>query len=176
MLKGQRISIEDHERAIELTKRAGLQILGTFVVGVPTETRAEMEDTEKFIRKHLKDMYRYQAFILKPYPGTEFFRVCVERGLLKPDYFANLEAITGDYGFELGKVTFNDCVPAEDIIAMKSMLDTLSLTKICPWEYMRWGLHNFTRNPRRFLDGIAWVWYNLAQRPKRQPKPVPDPR
>lgn len=68
--------------------RFGIQPKGFFVLGFPGETRAQIEDTVRFIGE-LKDMGVTEAgiFQFKPYPGTEEFALLVaELSYLKRTY------------------------------------------------------------------------------------------
>ncbi len=68
------------EKAVETTKRAGLNTLASFILGVPGETRAMIKDTIKFARK-LNPKYA-QFTLCTPYPGTRLFELAKEKGML----------------------------------------------------------------------------------------------
>ena len=73
-------SNHDVIRAIDTAHSYGLKV-GTFnLVGIPGETRKEFRETVRLNRLCRPDYFMLSVFF--PYPGTELYRVCRERGLL----------------------------------------------------------------------------------------------
>jgi len=79
-LKGEKISIDDNLRAIQILKNHKISIRGTFIIGSPGEGHKEIMDTYEFISKNPIDLF--DVFILTPYPGTPIWKEAVERGIL----------------------------------------------------------------------------------------------
>ncbi len=77
---GKSTTLARIEKAVETTKRAGLNTLASFILGVPGETRAMIKDTIKFARK-LNPKYA-QFTLCTPYPGTRLFELAKEKGML----------------------------------------------------------------------------------------------
>ncbi len=77
---GKSTTLARIEKAVETTKRAGLNTRASFILGVPGETRAMIKDTIKFARK-LNPKYA-QFTLCTPYPGTRLFELAKEKGLL----------------------------------------------------------------------------------------------
>ena len=65
------IKLEDSENATKLAKKAGLEISGFFMFGLPGETKKTMEDTINFACKLNPDMAK--TTILVPFPSTPVF-------------------------------------------------------------------------------------------------------
>ena len=89
-------TVEDNLRAAELVKKAGLQIYGFFLVGLPWENKEHLADTKKHIFEIDSDFI--ELHIAVPYYGTELYDMVKEEGLLKApiigqNYFE--EATTG---------------------------------------------------------------------------------
>ncbi|MBI2217909.1 MAG: hopanoid biosynthesis associated radical SAM protein HpnJ [Candidatus Rokubacteria bacterium] len=61
-------------------KRLGIKIHGTFVMGLPGETRETIEETIRFAREIDPDTL--QVSLAAPYPGTELHREALARGWL----------------------------------------------------------------------------------------------
>jgi hopanoid biosynthesis associated radical SAM protein HpnJ len=61
----------------------GITIHGTFILGLPGETRETIEETIRFARDI--DPHTLQVSIAAPYPGTEMHRQAVENGWLPED-------------------------------------------------------------------------------------------
>ena len=79
--KGTRI-----DRAVEFMRdchRLGILVHGTFIVGLPGETRASIEQTIDFAKAI--DPYSLQVSLAAPYPGTELYRQAQERGWIPPE-------------------------------------------------------------------------------------------
>jgi radical SAM superfamily enzyme YgiQ (UPF0313 family) len=77
MKKGQRA-----ERAFEaaaVCRRNGLKVHGFFVIGMPWETRATLEETFRFARRLNPDFFDFN--IAYPLPGTEFYEIVERDGL-----------------------------------------------------------------------------------------------
>jgi len=72
------------DRAREFTRNAkslGIVIHGTFVMGLPGETRETIEATIRFARDI--DPHTIQVSLAAPYPGTELYREAQARGWLE---------------------------------------------------------------------------------------------
>ena len=81
---------------IELMNKVGFQPIGFFILGFPTETREEMQETINFAMS-LK-LYRAAFTCLIPLPGTEIFNALVASNELAPDFdFSNLTTDTVNY-------------------------------------------------------------------------------
>jgi hopanoid biosynthesis associated radical SAM protein HpnJ len=71
------------DRAREFTRNAralGITIHGTFIMGLPGETRETIEDTIRFAQEI--DPHTLQVSLAAPYPGTALFRQAQEQGWL----------------------------------------------------------------------------------------------
>src|SRR2546423_9010265 len=74
------------DRAREFTKHAralGIAIHGTFILGLPGETRETIEETITFARQIDPDSL--QVSLAAPYPGTALYQEALERGWLERD-------------------------------------------------------------------------------------------
>jgi len=78
MKKG--LTKEKIREKVDLLNRAGFRPIGYFILGFPTETRSEMEETVSFAIS--LRLYRAGFMPFHPLPGTESYRVLVERGEL----------------------------------------------------------------------------------------------
>jgi len=72
-------TIEKALAAAETIRRHGVAVQAFFMVGFPEETEATLADTAAAMRK-IDGMLSYSIFT--PYPGTEAFDYCLERGLV----------------------------------------------------------------------------------------------
>jgi len=67
-------TVEQNIKAIKQCKKYRIFVDGSFMVGLPTETIAEMKETINFIKKYKPDA---------PYPGTELYEYSINHGLMK---------------------------------------------------------------------------------------------
>lgn len=82
MKKG--LTKEEIREKVDLLNAAGFRPIGYFIVGFPTETRAEIDETISFAME-LK-LYRAGFMPFHPLPGTESFRFLVETGEISESF------------------------------------------------------------------------------------------
>ena len=66
------------------TREAGIMVTANYILGIPGETRAEMQQTIDLHHALKPDDFGY--FVFYPYPGTALFGVCRDQGYLPADY------------------------------------------------------------------------------------------
>ena len=71
-------------RVFGWTRELGILAIGNYMLGLPGETRAELEMTYKMARDLDADDFGY--FVFYPYPGTRLFDRCRQRGYLPDDH------------------------------------------------------------------------------------------
>jgi anaerobic magnesium-protoporphyrin IX monomethyl ester cyclase len=79
----KRASVDDARRFMELALKNGLDVHGCFVLGLPGETRDTMEKTLDFALELGLHTVQFSGAV--PFPGTEYFDYCRDRGLLKAE-------------------------------------------------------------------------------------------
>jgi anaerobic magnesium-protoporphyrin IX monomethyl ester cyclase len=82
------ITIEEALDACELIKKHGIELQTFFIVGFPQDTEDTLRDTITAMKKVKSDSISYSIFT--PYPGTEAFELCKEKGLIGDDYDVSL--------------------------------------------------------------------------------------
>ena len=87
ILKNNTVKLEDNIRAIENAKKVGVTLGGSFIYGMPDETKEEMVETSSFFEKY-EDLAFVAVNVLIPYPGTKIWEKCREENLIpeKLDY------------------------------------------------------------------------------------------
>jgi radical SAM superfamily enzyme YgiQ (UPF0313 family) len=81
MKKGPRATTEQGRKCAEIFKKAGIQVHGTFVFGMPGETKKTIQQTINYAKD--LDIDFVQFSIAQPYPGTEFYETLKKKGFLK---------------------------------------------------------------------------------------------
>jgi len=84
------ITIEQIRIAIELTRKAGIKIIGYFMVGIPGETADEIKQTVKFSKSLDIDFAQYS--IATAYPGTELFQIAKSQNKISGDWSKSIYA------------------------------------------------------------------------------------
>lgn len=80
----KKVTLNQIERALKLTKQAGLRSLGYFMVGFPLETEETIQETINFaLRLPLDD---FKINILTPFPGSELYSTAQQYGSFNRDW------------------------------------------------------------------------------------------
>ncbi|MEM1563079.1 MAG: radical SAM protein [Candidatus Bathyarchaeia archaeon] len=88
---GKKITISQIVKAVKTLKEAGIQILGSFILGFPEETIETAEQTITFAKK--LDLDYAQFSILTPYPGTPIYEYAKENGMLLTSDWSKFNAV-----------------------------------------------------------------------------------
>jgi len=84
ILKGIKkgVSLEQMRRFTRACHAAGVTVHGTFILGLPGETRETIEETIRFAQE--LDVFSIQVSLAAPYPGTELYEQAMANGWLSP--------------------------------------------------------------------------------------------
>ncbi len=85
------VAVKQAEEAISMTRKAGIRVYGSFIFGMPGETRYTMNETLKFIKRTRLPISRF--FYATPYPGTELYEIARQMGRLPHDEDAYIESL-----------------------------------------------------------------------------------
>jgi radical SAM superfamily enzyme YgiQ (UPF0313 family) len=66
------------------TNEAGIRVIANYMLGLPGETRGELDETYELAVE--LPSFDLGFFVFYPYPGTHLFQTCKEKGYLPPDY------------------------------------------------------------------------------------------
>lgn len=72
------ITIEEAKRFTKACKEIGVVIHGTFILGLPIETRETIEETIRYAME--LDVFSIQVSLAAPYPGTELYEMARQNG------------------------------------------------------------------------------------------------
>lgn len=85
----------DHAKEIaEICRKLGIYTEGAFIFGIPGETVETMQDSLNFAKE--AGFNRIVKFIFQPFPNTELYDLCLEKGYLTEDYDPNRVYVTGN--------------------------------------------------------------------------------
>ncbi len=75
-------TVEQTRKAVADTRKAGIQIIGFFMIGVPDDTVSSIENTIRFAKSLDIDFAKFTVF--SPFPGTKIHDEMKEKGII-PD-------------------------------------------------------------------------------------------
>jgi hopanoid biosynthesis associated radical SAM protein HpnJ len=89
------VTLEEMRKFTKSCHQAGVVIHGTFILGLPIETRQTIENTINFAKE--LDVFSLQVSLAAPYPGTELYEMAKQNGwFVKKD---KTDLVEGD-GFQ----------------------------------------------------------------------------
>lgn len=156
LIKGKGITMQDNERAMDVTNKAKIKVFTSFILGTPTETYDELMDTKNFIIRNFNKFHSLQVTCMIPYPGTPVYDLCVERGLLSRDYFKELKNDL-DGSYREGLRVFSDTIDSSVVLKLRMELDSLSFRKVGALPKINWLFYNLVHNRGIVKNGINWV-------------------
>jgi anaerobic magnesium-protoporphyrin IX monomethyl ester cyclase len=134
----KRITPQQSEKAVKTTRKACMDsIMASFIVGAPTETREEIENTLNFARKIPIDFPQFN--ILGVFPGMDIWEEFKAKGVLKEEEYWE----TGAWASEMSP----DTLPPEEI---KRLIEK--------------HFNAFIMRPKYMLKEIAYTlksWYRI---------------
>lgn len=82
-------------------RKLGITIHGTFILGLPGETRQTIEETIRFAQEI--NPHTIQVSLAAPYPGTRLYQQALDNGWLKEPDGRNL---VNDHGIQLSTISY----------------------------------------------------------------------
>lgn len=74
-------TVQDNIDGIKMAKKHGFKVAGTFILGLPTETKEERQQAYNLAKELDLDYVRFNNAV--PYPGTELYEIAKKEGRLK---------------------------------------------------------------------------------------------
>ncbi|MCF7709306.1 MAG: hopanoid biosynthesis associated radical SAM protein HpnJ [Verrucomicrobia bacterium] len=78
------VTLEQAREFTRYCKELGIIVHGTFVLGLPVETKETIKETLEFAKE--LDVFSIQVSLAAPYPGTELYETAKQNGWLSKDY------------------------------------------------------------------------------------------
>ncbi len=145
------ITLEQVERVVGWTKRAGINVTGYFILGVLGETKETIRETIDFARKLNLDFYA--VAMIAPIVGTPIYKMAQEQGLLQD---IKLE----DWNLHASANLTVDCTKRDLERFHTQTFKEFTIQK-------RYGRH-YLMNPLLWLDGLKSVMFLAGKRDFRQ--------
>ena len=111
---GKKETKEQMRRAVRLMKAGGLPIIASYIIGLPGDTRETIRETIDFAFE--LDAEQSKFMILAPYPGTRDYNLALQKGLVDPMSFAQMEALNyyDSVAINLSSVSDEDLIRYQD--------------------------------------------------------------
>lgn len=90
-------------------RKLGITIHGTFILGLPGETRDTIKQTIRYAKE--LNPHTIQVSIAAPYPGTRMYREAIDNGWLNEDESRHL---VNDHGVQLSPISYPH-LPSDEI-------------------------------------------------------------
>jgi radical SAM superfamily enzyme YgiQ (UPF0313 family) len=74
-------TVKQAEDAIKWAKEVGIKVYCSFIFGLPGENWSTVDETIKFVKRTLPTGAQFNVAV--PYPGTELYRIAVNKGWIK---------------------------------------------------------------------------------------------
>ncbi len=117
-IKGQGISVKDHQRVIDLCRKHGLKCGASFMFGVPGETEEDLQKTIRFLRKNKKYFHISGFYLFNPIPGTVLWEELESKGLISKDFEFDrlqLDLLKPDFSWDDVLYFNNENIPLETL-------------------------------------------------------------
>ncbi|MFA5089678.1 MAG: radical SAM protein [Candidatus Omnitrophota bacterium] len=108
-------TVEQVRRAYVVCRKLHIKTSALFMVGLPTEEVGDLKETVRLIKQ--LNPHLTICTIFKPYPGTEFFDYCIDKGLFR--YPDKIEEIGCAYNLNINVST----IPDKTIYGIKRHFD-----------------------------------------------------
>ena len=171
LLKCGSVTVEDHINAVELCKKYGIFTTGTFMIGNPGETQADIEQTLALIKK-LKLDGGGTITITAPFPGTDLWEYAKQKYLIRDDSQSlDLGVMSADFTQpeSFKGVLLSDKIPKSDFFKSAQMLQK-ETNKYYIRGLLRFSNLNFKNlmylfsRPRESIAIITYVFKYFARK------------
>jgi hopanoid biosynthesis associated radical SAM protein HpnJ len=147
--KGLRTDIA--RRFTEDCRKLGILIHGTFILGLPGETKETIDKTIRFAKEI--NPHTIQVSLAAPYPGTSLYKQSVENGWLQENDAVNL---VNDKGVQLAAISYPHLSKDEIFHSMEVFYKKFYFRPSKIWEIVREMLSSWEMMTRRLREGVEF--------------------
>jgi hopanoid biosynthesis associated radical SAM protein HpnJ len=153
--KGLRTDIA--RRFTEDCRKLGILIHGTFILGLPGETRETIRKTIEFAKEI--NPHTIQVSLAAPYPGTTLYKQAVENGWLQENDAHNL---VNDKGVQLAAISYPHLSKEEIFHSMEVFYKRFYFRPGKIWEIVKEMLMSWDMMKRRLREGVEFFRFLRA--------------
>jgi hopanoid biosynthesis associated radical SAM protein HpnJ len=153
--KGLRTDIA--QRFTNDCRKLGILVHGTFILGLPGETRATIEKTINFAKEI--NPHTIQVSLAAPYPGTRLYRQAVENGWLRENDALNL---VNNQGVQLAAISYPHLSKEEIFRSVEVFYRRFYFRPSKIWEIVKGMLTSWEMTKRRLREGMEFFRFLRA--------------
>ncbi|MGH8145365.1 MAG: hopanoid biosynthesis associated radical SAM protein HpnJ [Rhodanobacteraceae bacterium] len=150
--KGLRTDIA--RRFSEDCRKLGITIHGTFILGLPGETRETIEKTIRFAKEI--NPHTIQVSLAAPYPGTALYKQAIENGWLERNEAANL---VNNRGVQLALISYPHLSKDEIYHSVEDFYKRFYFRPSKIWEITKEMLVSWEVTKRRLREGVEFFHF-----------------
>ncbi|KAA0180641.1 hopanoid biosynthesis associated radical SAM protein HpnJ [Cupriavidus gilardii] len=147
--KGLRTDIA--RRFTEDCRKLGITIHGTFILGLPGETRETIEKTIAFAQEI--NPHTIQVSLAAPYPGTALYRQALDNGWLADD---KVIPLVNDRGVQLAAISYPHLSRDEIYHGVETFYRRFYFRPSKIWEITREMMGSWEMTRRRLREGVEF--------------------
>ena len=137
-------------------RKLGILVHGTFIVGLPGETRETLEESMRFACE--LDIDTIQVSLASPYPGTKFYDHVIKNG------YMTAESLVSEHGYQTCNVSYPDVTSREIFDAMELFYRRFYFRGPCIKRIVGRMLKDPDERNRKLREGVEFVKFMLRRR------------
>lgn len=171
--KGLRTDIA--RRFSEDCHKLGILVHGTFILGLPGETKETIRKTIEFAKE--VNPHTIQVSLAAPYPGTALYKQAIENGWLEKNEAANL---VNDEGVQLALISYPHLSKGEIYHSLERFYRSFYFRPSKIWEIVKEMAVSWDMLKRRLREGVEFFHFLRAHKAAtarqsiEQPAGAPD--
>jgi hopanoid biosynthesis associated radical SAM protein HpnJ len=138
-------------------RKLGIMVHGTFILGLPGETRETIEKTIAFAKEI--NPHTIQVSLAAPYPGTRLYEQAVENNWIAPNKVINL---VNEKGVQLATISYPHLSKEEIYHGVEVFYKRFYFRPGKIWEIVREMLGNWDMMKRRLREGVEFFRFLRA--------------
>ncbi len=146
------------ERFTEDCRKLGIVIHGTFILGLPGETKETIEKTIEWAKAI--NPHTIQVSLAAPYPGTTLYKQAVDNGWLIENDAVNL---VNEQGVQLAAISYPHLSKDEIFHSMEVFYRRFYFRPSKIWEIVREMLSDWQMLKRRLREGVEFFRFLRAR-------------
>jgi len=137
--------------------KLGIMVHGTFILGLPGETRETIAKTIAFAKEI--NPHTIQVSLAAPYPGTRLYEQAVENDWIAPNKVINL---VNDKGVQLATISYPHLSKEEIYHGVEAFYKSFYFRPAKIWEIVREMLRSWDMTKRRLREGVEFFRFLRA--------------